>query len=212
MHPSTLLTFALVSIPLILAPGPSVLFAISRSLSLGKVAGVISVLGNALGALTLVAAVAFGIGLIVAQSIVIFTAVKIAGAAYLIYLGIQAIRQRNQRSDAATVPIGSQPMWRLLIQGFLVGVSNPKTIVFFIAVLPQFVDYSADSVPLQMFTLGLVFVGIAVLTDSTWALAAGAARDWFARSPKRLARLSAAGGVIMIGLGAATLFVGGAKK
>ena len=212
MHPGTIIAFALVSIPLILAPGPSVLFVISRSLSLGKKAGVLSVVGNELGGLVVVVAVAFGVGIIVAQSIVVFTIVKIAGAAYLIYLGIQAIRHRGDRANAATEAIAPRPAWRLVLDGFLVGVSNPKTIIFFIAVLPQFVNYSADNIPLQMFVLGVVFVIIAFLCDAIWALLAGVARDWFARSPRRIATLSATGGVIMIGLGAAALFVGNGKE
>jgi len=208
---ANLLAFCLVAIPLILVPGPSVLFVIGRSLSLGRLGGLLSVIGNAIGALVVVIAVAFGVGIVVAQSVVIFTIVKIVGAAYLIYLGVQAIRHRRERSDAATTGPASRSTWRLLLQGFFVGVSNPKTIVFFIAVLPQFVDYSAGAIPLQLLELGALFVAIALVTDSVWALAAGLARDWFGRSPRRLATLGATGGVFMIGLGAASLFIGNSK-
>jgi threonine/homoserine/homoserine lactone efflux protein len=101
------------------------------------------------------------------------------------------------------VEVSSAPTsaWRLIAEGFLVGLTNPKSIVFFVAVLPQFVDYSVGSIALQLAELGLVFVILALAMDSIWALAAGTARDWFARSPKRLSRLGAAGGVMMIGLG-----------
>jgi threonine/homoserine/homoserine lactone efflux protein len=206
-----LLAFTLVAIPIILLPGPSVLFVIGRSLSLGRVGGLLSVAGNAAGAFVVVLAVAFGVGIIIAESAILFTIIKVVGAGYLIYLGIQAIRHRRERGDAATAPVAPTRRWRLLVQGFLVGVSNPKTIVFFIAVLPQFVDYGAGGIPLQMLALGTLFVAIALLSDSVWALAAGFARDWFARSPRRISTLGATGGAMMIGLGTASLFLGHGK-
>lgn len=208
---ANLLAFVLVAIPIILLPGPSVLFVIGRSLSLGRVGGLLSVLGNAVGALVCVIAVAFGVGIVIAESAILFTAIKVVGAAYLIYLGVQAIRHRRDRADAATAPVRRTSKARLLVQGFLVGVSNPKTIVFFIAVLPQFVDYRAGAIPTQLLLLGALFVTIALLTDSVWALAAGFARDWFAGSPRRMSTLGATGGVMMIGLGTASLFIGHGK-
>jgi threonine/homoserine/homoserine lactone efflux protein len=148
-----------------------------------------------------VAAVALGVGVIVAQSVVVFTIVKFVGAAYLVFLGVQAIRHRHVAAATATGAVAHRPAWRLLAEGFVVGVTNPKTIAFFVAVLPQFVDYRAGMVPLQLAELGLVFVVLALACDSVWALAAGTARDWFARSPTRISTLSATGGVMMIGLG-----------
>ena len=247
---ANLVAFALVAIPIILLPGPSVLFVIGRSLSLGRIGGLLSVVGNAAGALVVVvavaprlircvggverpsgagvpglpgcpervvlvragmAAVAFGVGIVIAESAILFTAIKIVGAGYLIYLGVQAIRHRRDRADAATAAVRPTSKARLLVQGFLVGVSNPKTIVFFIAVLPQFVDYGAGGIPSQLLLLGVLFVAIALLTDSVWALAAGFARDWFAKSPRRISTLGATGGVMMIGLGTASLFLGHGK-
>jgi len=208
---ANLIAFALVAIPIILLPGPSVLFVIGRSLSLGRIGGLLSVVGNAAGALVVVVAVAFGVGIVIAESAILFTAIKIVGAAYLIYLGVQAIRHRRDRADAATAAVRPTSRARLLVQGFLVGVSNPKTIVFFIAVLPQFVDYGAGSIPSQLLLLGLLFIAISLLTDSVWALAAGFARDWFAKSPRRISTLGATGGVMMIGLGTASLFLGHGK-
>lgn len=208
---ANLVAFALVAIPIILLPGPSVLFIIGRSLSLGRVGGLLSVVGNAIGGLVVVAAVAFGVGIVIAQSVVLFTIVKIAGAAYLIYLGVQAIRHRRAGVDArAGSPTHARPL-RLLVQGVIVGVTNPKTIVFFIAVLPQFVDYPSGGIPMQMLVLGTIFVLIALATDSVWALLAGVARDWFARSPRRVSVLGASGGVAMIGLGVGSLFIGHGK-
>lgn len=205
---ANLLAFALLAVPLILVPGPSVLFVIGRSLSLGRVGGLLSVVGNAIGGAVVVAAVALGVGAIIAQSVVVFTAVKIAGAGYLIYLGVQAIRHRKRHSDVSRGTTAHESKLRILIQGFLVGVSNPKTIVFFLAVLPQFVNYPAGGIPMQLLILGSLFIVIALITDTVWALIAGTARDWFATSPRRIEALGATGGVVMVGLGAGSLLVG----
>ena len=174
---------------------------IGRSLALGRLGGLLSVLGNALGMLPLVIAVALGIGALVAESLVAFTIIKFAGAAYLMYLGVQAIRHRRHTAvtHEATPPRRSH--WRIVAEGFLVGLTNPKSLVFFVAVLPQFVNYQAGSISMQLFELGVVFLLLALTFDSIWALAAGTARAWFARSPKRVERLGATGGVLMIGLG-----------
>ncbi|MRG59792.1 LysE family translocator [Agromyces sp. CFH 90414] len=193
--------FVVASVVLIVIPGPSVLFVIGRALALGRIGGLLSVLGNALGMIPLLLAVALGVGAIVAQSVVLFTVLKFAGAAYLIYLGIQAIRHR---ADAATAVDGDAPRTshaRQLAEGFVVGLTNPKTIAFFVAVLPQFVDFHAGAIPLQLFELGVVFVALALVCDSIWAIAASAARAWFAKSPKRASHLAATGGFMMIGLG-----------
>ncbi len=209
---ANLLAFSLVAIPIILIPGPSVLFVIGRSLSLGRIGGLLSVVGNSLGALVAAAAVALGVGYIIAESVVAFTVIKIAGALYLIYLGVQAIRHRKAAAASIGAPVAKRGVLRLLLQGFIVGVTNPKTAVFFIAVLPQFVDRSAGNVPFQLATLGVLFVALALLCDSVWALAAGSARAWFGRSPKRIEHLGAAGGVMMIGLGTVSLFIGHGKE
>lgn len=198
--------FVVASVLLILMPGPSILFVIGRSIAYGRVAGVLSVVGNALGMLPLLTLVALGVGTLVAQSVVIFTIIKIVGAAYLVYLGIQAIRHRGEVAEQEVGPRRSP--WRLLGEGFVVGVTNPKTIAFFVAVLPQFVDYRAGAIPLQLAELGVVFVALALVCDSAWALAAGTARAWFATSPRRIARLRATGGAMMIGLGGVLLLTG----
>ncbi|TFC05344.1 LysE family translocator [Cryobacterium mannosilyticum] len=198
---SNLLTFALASVALIALPGPTVLFVIGRSLALGRIGGFLSVLGNALGMVPVIAAVALGLGAIVNQSVVVFTVIKFVGAAYIVYLGVHAIRHRRAVAREIGVSVARKSNWRLLAEGSVVGVSNPKSMVFFVAVLPQFVDYRAGAVPLQLMTLGMLFVFLALLGDSVWALAAGSARDWFAKSPRRMENLSATGGVMMIGLG-----------
>ncbi|WP_171110338.1 MULTISPECIES: LysE family translocator [Streptomyces] len=197
-----LVAFAAMSFLLIVVPGPSVLFVIGRALAQGRRAALTTVVGNTLGAYVLVVAVAFGIGAVVERSAVVFLALKLAGAAYLIHLGVRAIRQRHALraafGGAAEVAHGRL---RTLGEGFAVGVTNPKTIVFFAAVLPQFVDRAQGHVVAQMLLLGLVFNLIAVACDSVWGLAAAGARDWFARSPGRLAAVGGVGGLTMIGLG-----------
>lgn len=201
-----LLAFVAASFVLIVIPGPGVLFVIGRSIALGRRAGLLSVLGNAIGNIPAILATAFGIGAIVASSIVAFTVLKIVGAAYLVWLGIQAIRHR--RDHFAGPAPSPKSRWTLLRQGFVVGVTNPKTIAFFVAVLPQFVDPHAGAVWLQLLALGLIFQVLAVVCDSTWALAAGTARMWFAGAPKRLSALSGTGGFMMIGLGGALALTG----
>ncbi|WP_330259993.1 LysE family translocator [Streptomyces murinus] len=197
-----LFAFSALALLLIVIPGPSVLFVVGRALAHGRRAALTTVAGNTLGAYVLVAAVALGIGPVVERSVLLFTALKLAGAAYLVYLGIKAWRQRGSLRAAFT---RSGPPerggLRTLGEGFAVGVANPKTMVFFAAVLPQFVDRAQGHVPVQMLLLGLVFNAIALVSDSVWGLVASAARDWFARSPRRLSAVGGVGGLAMIGLG-----------
>jgi threonine/homoserine/homoserine lactone efflux protein len=207
---SNLLAFALASVVLIAIPGPSVLFVIGRSLALGWKGGVLTVLGNAAGQLVQVAAVALGVGIVVAQSVILFSLVKLAGAAYLVYLGIKAIRHRRRHSLAERRPKDSSPR-RLMGEGLVVGVTNPKSVVFFVAVLPQFVDYPSGAIPFQLALLGAVFLLIAIVSDSLWAVAAGSAREWFVRSPGRISAVEATGGALMIGIGG-TLALTGSKS
>src|SRR5499427_2938002 len=173
-----LLAFTLTAFVLIAIPGPSVLFVVSRAIALGRAAGVATVAGNTVGAFAQVAAVAFGIGALVERSVAVFTVIKLAGAAYLVFLGVQAVRHRRSLAEAVGATAARKTPLRILRDGFLVGVTNPKAIVFFAAVLPQFVDRAAGHVPLQMLLLGAVFIAIAVVSDSAWALAAGTARAW----------------------------------
>ncbi|MFC7309503.1 LysE family translocator [Streptomyces monticola] len=204
-----MLAFAAMSFLLIVVPGPSVLFVIGRALAQGRRAALTTVVGNALGAYVLVVAVAFGVGAIVERSVLVFTALKLAGAAYLVYLGVQAVRKRHslQAVFSGGAPAGQGGL-RTLGEGFAVGVANPKTIVFFAAVLPQFVDPAQGAVAAQMLLLGLVFNAIALVMDSVWGLAAATARGWFARSPRRLAAVGGAGGLTMIGLGVSVAVTG----
>jgi threonine/homoserine/homoserine lactone efflux protein len=208
--PSTghLLAFALTSLVLIVVPGPSVLFVVSRAVTLGRRAGLATVVGNAAGLFLQIAAVALGIGTIVERSIAAFTVIKLAGAIYLIYLGVQAVRHRRSLAQALNVPIEPKATRRILRDGLVVGVSNPKAIILFAAILPQFIDRPAGHVTLQLLLLGLISIAIALVSDGSWALAAGTARSWFARSPRRLELLGGAGGLVMIGLGARLALTG----
>ena len=205
-----LLAFTLTAFALIVVPGPSVLFTVSRALALGRMAGVATVAGNTLGVYVQVVAVAFGIGALVERSVMVFTIVKLGGAAYLIFLGVQAIRHRQKLAEMLGSRIENKSVARVMADGFVVGIGNPKAIVFFAAVLPQFVDRQAGQVPQQMLLLGAIFAAIALLSDSGWALVAGSARAWFGRSPRRLELIGGTGGLVMIGIGA-TLAVSGRK-
>jgi threonine/homoserine/homoserine lactone efflux protein len=202
-----LLAFVVSSFVLIAIPGPSVLFTVGRALVLGRRGGIASAAGNSVGALTQAMAVAFGLGALVERSIVVFTIIKFAGAAYLVYLGVQVIRHRHSFAGAtASATVGSPR--RAAREAFVVGLTNPKVIIFFAAVLPQFVDPAGAHPSLQMLLLGAVFTVMAFLMDSCWAVGAGTAREWFARSPRRLGQFSAVGGVAMIGLGARLAITG----
>jgi threonine/homoserine/homoserine lactone efflux protein len=187
--------FLIASILFIQVPGPSLLFTIGRALS---------VVGNGLGVTTQVLLVAVGLGAVVAASTTAYTVIKIAGAAYVIWLGVQAIRNRAEAREALERQVSARRGHALRI-GFIVGVTNPKTILFFVAFLPQFIDRAAGHAGAQMAVLGLVFGAMAICSDSVWALAAAKARDWFARKPKRLDKLGAAGGTMMVTLGATML-------
>jgi threonine/homoserine/homoserine lactone efflux protein len=200
--PDHLLAFVLIAVVLIVVPGPSVLFVVTRSLTLGRAAGVATVVGNSAGVYVQVIAVAFGLGALVQESIEAFTIVKLCGAAYLVYLGVQSVRHRRSLGAALGAPVAPKVLRRILADGFLVGLLNPKVIVFFMAVLPQFVDGDGGSVPGQLLALGAIFCAIAVVCDSTWALLAGVARDWLVASPRRLAAIGGTGGLVMVGLGA----------
>ena len=196
-----LIAFSIAALVIILIPGPSVMFAVGRSLALGKGAGVLTVVGNSLGTLVWLLAVVLGLGAIVASSEILFYGIKYAGAAYLAYLGVQAFRHRNDHGfDVSAGSAPPQSRWKTLRQGFLVGLSNPKTMVFFTAVLPGFVDVKQGNVMFQLLVLGIIFEIIGTLSDSMYAIGAGLARDWFARDPKRLGIVQGTGGILIIGL------------
>lgn len=197
------LAFGLAALVLIAIPGPSVVFVIGRALAYGRGVALASVVGNSLGLLVIVVLVALGLGAVVAGSVTVFTVLKLVGAAYLVWLGIEAVRRRREFSvaDAGLASPGRMSSARAVRQGFVVGVSNPKAYLIFAAVLPQFVDRSAGQVPLQMLLLGLLAFAIGLVSDSLWAVIASQLRTWFTRSRRRGEAVGTAGGVSMIGLG-----------
>jgi threonine/homoserine/homoserine lactone efflux protein len=194
--------FLLTVYVLILIPGPSVLFVVSRGVALGRRAALATVLGNASGFALQLTLVSVGVGAIVARSEAVFTVLKLCGAAYLIFLGIRNIRDRKALAEVfGTGPVAPKTLGRIMREGFYVGATNPKGIIIFTAVLPQFIDRSAGHVTVQLVLLGTICIVIALLSDGAWALAAGTARAWLGRSSRRLEWLTAGGGVTLIGLG-----------
>ena len=203
-----LLTFGATAWALIVIPGPSVLFVVTRGIALGRRAALATVVGNAAGQQVHVVAVALGVGVLVARSVTVFDLMKVAGAVYLAYLGAKTIRNAGALRLALTATTLPRSTRRLLGEGFVVGVTNPKTTIFFLAVLPQFVDRGHGHVPLQLLLLGVEFSMIALLSDSAYALAAGTVRRWFERRPARAGKVSVVSGLVMIALGVRLAFVG----
>jgi threonine/homoserine/homoserine lactone efflux protein len=202
MPPSNrLFEFVLAATAIILLPGPSVLFTIARGVSWGRKIAVATVIGNNLGSLVTSFLVALGVGPLLQHSKALYIAIQIAGGLYLVWLGIGTWRHRtahaNQMLNAGDV---APSIRRTIREGFMVGLLNPKSFVFFAAIFPQFVDRSRNVVT-QMMVLGVIFAVIAFISDSTWGILAGTARGWLASSPSRLVRLRTVGSSVMMGLG-----------
>jgi threonine/homoserine/homoserine lactone efflux protein len=195
------LAFGVAAFVLIAIPGPSVVFVIGRALAYGRGVALASVAGNSLGLLLVMVLVALGLGVVVAESVAVFTVLKLAGAAYLVFLGVQAIRHRHGIHVDAESHRTPLALPRAMRQGFVVGVSNPKAFMIFAAVLPQFVDRGEGHVQAQMLLLGTLAFVIGLLSDSVWAVLAARLRTWFNASPRRGEAMGAIGGVSMIGLG-----------
>ena len=204
-----LLTCLVTTLVFVVIPGPSVLFTIGRALTIGRRGALRSVAGNALGVYLQVVAVAVGVGTLVEESSRLYAVIKFVGAGYLVFLGVQAFRHRRALSEAMAGAGTPRSTRRQFLDGVLVGLANPKTIVFFTVALPQFADRSAGHVPLQLLVLGGLFPLIALVCDSVWAVIAGTARTWLANSPRRLSTIGGAGGVAIVGLGVAVAVTGG---
>jgi threonine/homoserine/homoserine lactone efflux protein len=209
--PSRLGLFIVAALVLLLTPGPAVLYIVTRSLDQGRRAGFVSVLGVHAGTLVHVAAAAAGLSAVLAASATAFSVVKYLGAAYLIYLGVRQLRSRA--IDPEDVTRAAPPrLSRAFVDGFVVNVLNPKTALFFLAFLPQFVTVSRGAVPAQILGLGVVFVALGLLTDGLYALTAGAAAQWLrARRGVALTRRWIPG-TMYIGLGLATALAGNDRK
>jgi threonine/homoserine/homoserine lactone efflux protein len=196
-----LLEFGALAAVVIAVPGPSVLFTVSRALTAGRRTALLNVVGNEAGIMVQVVAVAFGLGVLVERSAQLFTLVKLLGAAYLVYLGVQAFRHRRSLAEAVASRAAPIRPLRAVRDGIVVGATNPKSVAFFVAALPEFTSSNSRDLAAQYLLLGALFPLIALLFDSVWAIAAGSASQWLSRSPRRLAAIGGVGGLAMIGLG-----------
>jgi len=204
--PSRLPEYIVAAMVIILAPGPSVLFVIARAIAWGRKTAVFTVAGNVTGAFALSTLVAIGLGPILQRSDLAYAAIQWGGSLYLMYLGVEAIRQRKIHAEDMRNQGDAAPgIARSIRDGFWVGALNPKGLVFYAAVLPQFVDRDRGNVALQLIFLGAVFSILAFISDGTWGLLAGTARQWLATDAKRLEKLRATGGIVMIILGISVL-------
>jgi threonine/homoserine/homoserine lactone efflux protein len=203
--PSRLWEYFLASGLIIRAPGPSVLFTIARAISWGRAVAVATVLGNALGMFTISILVALGLGPLLQRSHPFYIAVQWLGAFYLVYLGTEAIRHSREHAESMTDLRGGKPsLARTIREGYLVGVLNPKSLVFFAAILPQFIDRKLGHLTSQLLLLGAIFCVICFFSDGTWGIVAGSIRSWLSSDPARLVHLRTGGGVVMVALGAFT--------
>jgi threonine/homoserine/homoserine lactone efflux protein len=191
---------------IILAPGPSVLFIIARAIAWGRLTAVATAAGNVTGAFTLSLMVAFGLGPILQRSDLAFIAVQIIGGFYLIYLGIDAVRHSKIHAEDMVNQGEIRPSaLRSARDGFWVGALNPKGLVFFAAILPQFLDRESGNITGQLVLMGATFSILAFFSDGSWGLIAGTVRQWMATSPSRLVIMRRIGGLVMITLGIFTL-------
>jgi threonine/homoserine/homoserine lactone efflux protein len=201
--PSTLALFAVAALALAVVPGPAVLYIVARSVDQGRLAGLVSALGISVGSLVHVVAATIGLSSLLASSATAFTVVKYAGAAYLIFLGIRRLMMREQlENEVMRAPRSRR---RLFADGVVVNVLNPKTALFFVAFLPQFVEPGQGMATLQILVLGLLFTLIALCSDSAWALAAGTLGEWLRRSRWYLGLKRWVTGTVFVGLGLSTV-------
>jgi len=206
---TSLIIFVSAALALLLSPGPAVLFIIARSLEQGRMAGIISTLGIATASLVHALFAAIGLSALLMQSALAFSIIKYLGAAYLIYLGIRTLTTKAKAHSVQDVePV---PVAKLFTQGFIVNLFNPKTALFFLAFLPQFVDPSRGSALLQIFVLGLIFTTMAVISDSLYAVVAGSAKGWLSGSLRAARAQKYIAGTIYIALGLTTALSGNSR-
>jgi threonine/homoserine/homoserine lactone efflux protein len=197
-----LAAFFAVAVTLIAIPGPSVVFVVGRAVALGRRAGVATAVGNESGLLIQVLIVAAGLGVALERWVVLLTAVKLAGALYLVFLGVQQFRHRRDlAATAAAAAAEPKKPSTIVREGLVVGITNPKGVLIFTAVLPQFVDRQHGDVSLQLLVLGLICIMIALVSDCAWGLLAGSAHIWLQRSPRKLEMIGMVSGVALVGLG-----------
>ena len=208
--PDRLALFAAAALALLVVPGPAVLYIVTRSIHQGRRAGLVSVLGIHIGTLVHITAATAGLSALLVSSATAFTAVKLAGAAYLIGLGLWTLLSRTPEAEVALG--GERRLRRVFAQGVVVNVLNPKTALFFLAFLPQFVDPHRGQAALQIALLGLTFAALGMVTDSIWAVGAGAAGDVLRRS-RRFAHVQRyVSGTVFVGLGVVTALAGSGRE
>lgn len=201
-----LVEFIVASELIIIVPGPSVLFVVARAVAWGRLTASMTVLGNAAGMLVLGVLLAFGFGPLLEASPALYAAVQWGGGLYLVWLGIDALRHRAVHAAEMVDQGPTAPsLLRTAREGFIVGLLNPKALVFFAAIFPQFVDPARGSVRAQLLVLTAIFATLAVLSDGTWGVIAGTARAWLADNPRRLVQMRMVGGIVMVLLGLAVL-------
>lgn len=191
--------FVVASVVLLLTPGPAVLFIVARSVAQGRSAGLVSVLGIHLGTIVHIVAAAVGLSALVVSSALAFAIVKYLGAAYLIWIGIRTLMAKAPEAQKVEIP--AEPLRRVFRDGFVVNLFNPKTAIFFLAFLPQFVDPARGAVHWQIIILGLTFMGLGMMSDGMFALVAGAAGDFLRRNRRFLRLQRWFAGISFIGLG-----------
>ena len=202
INTQNLTQFVLASVAIILVPGPSVMFVIARAVAWGRMTALITALGNALGMLLLSVFIAVGLGPLLQRYELLLIVVQVLGGMYLIHLGIDAWRHRQEHADDMVKIEEVKPSnYQILRQGFTVGALNPKALVFFSAVFPQFVDPDVGSITIQLLIFGAIFTALALLLDGTWGVLVGSSRDWFVTSRNRLVFLRTVGAVVMMALG-----------
>jgi threonine/homoserine/homoserine lactone efflux protein len=191
--------FVLASLVLLLTPGPAVLYIVARSVQQGRTAGLVSVIGIHLGTIVHITAAAVGLSALLVSSALAFSIVKYLGAAYLIWIGLRTFLAKDR--DPETPVIEAKPLYRAFRDGFVVNLLNPKTAIFFLSFLPQFVDPARGAVHWQILILGLTFMGLGIMSDGMFALVAGTAGDFLRRSRGFQRILRWFSGISFIGLG-----------
>ena len=202
--------FVVASLTLLLTPGPAVMYVVTRSVDQGRKAGLISVLGIQTGTFVHVVGAALGISALLLSSALVFDLVKYLGAAYLIYLGVRKLMTPVKREEIVVTQ--EKNLRATYLQGVVVAVLNPKTALFFLAFLPQFVDASQGQTTLQTLILGMTFLLMALVTDGTYALLSGTAGNWLKASVWYLRFQRYLAGGVYVGLGVLAAFSGSNRK
>lgn len=195
-------TFVVASMAIIIVPGPSVLFTLARGVAWGRSVAVLTVLGNSIGTLLLSVIVAVGLGPFLSHSKAFAISLQVVGGLYLFWLGIDALRHRHEHAQAMAKREAERPAnFSIVRQGFIVGILNPKSLIFFAAVFPHFVDRTKGNETLQLLIFGGLFTVMGFCSDGTWGIIAGTAREWLSGSPTRLVVLRTVGACVMMTLG-----------